>query len=231
MWENPRREAPKWNDAEMIIRRDVEFPDPSIRAVGVEAATTGAHPNVLVKDDLTTEAAANSPLVMQQAIDWHVNSRALLSNPDTDLEWITCTRWAVADLPEYVMTNDPSVEVNMRWRSIVEDSQVIYPENFGNPGTIERLQREFGVRFPLLYMNNATDAALVDFSAADLRYYDIVGENVTFAEDDRDAELSGVMTAPLVVASSSDRDRGKALKDVIEQESMRKRAMRRVHFA
>jgi len=50
-----------------------------------------------------------------------------LNKPNT-LEFIIGTRWAVADLYEYILTNDPTVE----WivRSIVEDQKPIWPEAF-----------------------------------------------------------------------------------------------------
>lgn len=225
VWDNPRRQAPKWNDAEMIIPRSAEFPDPSIRAVGVEAAITGAHPNVIIKDDLTTEAAANSPLVMQTAIDWHRNSRALMSNPERDLEFITGTRWAVADLLEHIMEKDPTVAVNTQWRSMVEDGRILYPENFGGDGAVERLQREHGVMFPLLYMNSVASSDLVDFDVADLRFYDVRGESVWFSEDDRDAELSREMRAP--APKRGPELRGRSIYDNVTQEALRGRFLRR----
>src|SRR3990170_1412990 len=47
VWDNPRRESKKWNERECIIPRPAEYPDPSIRAIGVGGAVTGAHPTVL----------------------------------------------------------------------------------------------------------------------------------------------------------------------------------------
>lgn len=78
-WENPRRQSRKWNEDEMILPRDTDYADPSLRVIGVDGAITGAHCKVLIKDDLISLAAANSQTVMQAAIDWHVASRALLA--------------------------------------------------------------------------------------------------------------------------------------------------------
>lgn len=86
-WENPRRESKKWNDVEVIIPRASEFPDPSIRVIGVGGAITGAHPTVVIKDDLVTLEAMNSVTVMQGAIEWHITSRALTNRAGT-LEFI-----------------------------------------------------------------------------------------------------------------------------------------------
>lgn len=196
-WENPRRESKKWNDVECIIPRKSEFPDPSIRVIGVGGAITGVHPTVTLKDDLVTLEAANSPTVMQTAIEWHIASRALMNSPDA-LEFILGTRWHAADLYAYAMENDPSVE----WivRAIVENGKPIYPEfAFGegdarrffgfSTSKIAQLQREFGVLFPLIYMNSAADPSLVDFSSSDLREYEIIGGEIVFREDEADLRL------------------------------------------
>ena len=87
IWEAPRREAKAWNDSELIFRRRQEYPDPSLRAIGVGGAITGAHPSVLIKDDLATLDAANSPAIMEAVIRWHTASRALINN-DFALEFI-----------------------------------------------------------------------------------------------------------------------------------------------
>jgi len=76
-WENARDSA-QWNNDGIIIPRKNEWPDPTIRAVGVGGAITGARPNVMIKDDLVTFDAAHSEVVMTEAIEWHKASRALL---------------------------------------------------------------------------------------------------------------------------------------------------------
>ncbi len=201
MWENPKRQSRKWNDEELIVRRKREWPDPTLRAIGVGGAITGAHPNCLIKDDITTEAAANSPTVMQAAIRWHENARALLASQGaTALEFITGTRWAVGDLVDHIETNDPTVEVNTDWREIVVGGELIYPVNsrdqytdFGKPGAIEQLQRQHGAMFWLLYMNSVGDSNLVDFNEADLRGFELRDGVLWFTEDDRDRETARVM--------------------------------------
>lgn len=192
MWEQPSKQAKKWNDKEIILPRKEEYPDPSIRAIGVGGAVTGAHPSVLIKDDLVTLEAANSPTVMQGAIQWHVASRALINAPGT-LEFIIGTRWAVNDLYEYIQTNDPSVEVMVR--SVVEGGAPIYPEMF-TLDKIAQLQKEFGVLFPLLYMNSAADPTLVDFDTTMLREFSIVGGMIRLREDERDEVLRERLRMP-----------------------------------
>ncbi len=224
VWENAKRQSRKWNDDEFILPRSGNFPDPSMRAIGVGGAVTGAHPNCLIKDDITTEAAANSAVVMMAAIRWHENIRAILAQAGSDpLEFIYGTRWAVSDLPAHVMENDPTVETNDEWRQVTEGGVPIYPKNsrgeltdFGKPGGIEKLMNQHGTMFWLLYMNTATNAALVDFSAADLREYELRGEQVVLYEDDRDVVLSRAMRAPLGVREPPNGGRGMTLTQYLD---------------
>jgi hypothetical protein len=199
MWENPRRDAKKWNDAEMIVPRETEYPDPSVRAVGVDGAVTGAHPSVLIKDDLISVAAANSPTVMATAIEWHTTSRALINQP-ASLEFIIGTRWAVHDLYSHIQKDDPTVEWMVR--AMVEDGRPIYPERFSiepTPGRadLKALQDTFGVLFPLLYMNNASDVQLVDFDPTAIRTFELAEDAILFEGSDLDAILAKRASAPV----------------------------------
>jgi hypothetical protein len=196
VWENPRRQAKKWNDSEMILPRSREFTDPSFRAVGIGASITGSHPVVMIFDDLTTDQAANSPPEMQKAIEWSKNATALLFDQEKGLIFYTGTRWAVADLPDYRMQNSPEIQFNTKWRSMVEDGEIIYPEKFGYEGAIASLQAEHGVMFPLLYMNSIGDSTLTDFSESDLRFYTLEGGEIEFEETDLDAKLVVDMNMP-----------------------------------
>ncbi len=83
-WEKPKAQAPLWNDRAIIVPRATEYPDPTLFAVGVGGAVTGARPNVQIKDDLVSVEAANSDVVMESTIDWHTVSRALLDEFEHD---------------------------------------------------------------------------------------------------------------------------------------------------
>jgi hypothetical protein len=199
VWENPRRQAPKWSDDTIIIPRTTEFAEPTIRAIGVGGAITGMHPIMLIKDDLTTQKAANEPPTMAKAIEWHTDSRALLANPDTDLEFITGTRWANFDLPGFIEETDKTVEVNKEWRRIVDtNGNVLWPYKFGYEGAVAQLKAEHGIKFNLLYMNEAVGDGLTDFLASDLREYELRGGAVVFRENEHDEVLRRAVTDPAV---------------------------------
>lgn len=185
-WEKPSRDADKWNEISLVLPRNIDYPDPSIRAIGVGGAIVGARQDVHVKDDLVGEAAANSEVEMQNVVRWHINSRALFDDPNKSLEFIIGTRWAVNDLYSYIMSEDPSVDYVVR--SIVEDGETIYPEVF-DLEDVTRLEREFGVMFPLLYMNSVAHPDLVDFNEADLRFFRLDDGVIYYEDDMRDGQL------------------------------------------
>lgn len=211
VWDNERQSA-QWNNEGIIIPRKNEWPDPTIRAVGVGAAVTGSRPNVMIKDDLTTFAAANSETIMQEAIDWHKASRALLDKYEVEsglqsLEFIAMTRWAVYDLAQEIIDNDPSVEVNEeRFHRIIFDGKILWPEKYTEKD-IEQLRHEHGRNFYLLYLNSAANPELTDFDINLVRDFKLIDGVLIFEEDERDELLkkrlvkkaiSGMQVAPPV---------------------------------
>lgn len=218
VWDNPNRQAGKWSDTELLVPRETNFPEPTIRGVGAGSAITGAHPNMIIKDDITTERAANEAPTMQRMIDWHDNTRALFANPDTDLEFITATYWAAYDLPNYIEKNDPTVEVNTQWRQLVHDGKVIFPKKYGFPGAVEQLMKESGVRFNFMYMNTVAGKDITDFMSSDLRDYALRGDSLYFTSDERDDSLQEVKDQPR--GPKPEELRGQSLYTALNYENM-----------
>lgn len=195
VWEGRAKSQSKmWSDSGIIIPRENEWPDPTIRAVGVGGAITGARPNVLIKDDLISFKAANSEVVMDEAIEWHKASRALLDKYEIEsglqsLEFIIGTRWSVYDLYSYIIDNDPSVEINDEsFHRIIRDGKILWPEKY-SVADIEQLQREHGSNFYLLYLNTPADPSLVDFDTSQIRVFSVVDGKIVFFADERDLLL------------------------------------------
>jgi hypothetical protein len=194
-WNNPRAEAAKWNDSEYNVRRVEEWPDPSVRALGVDSQLAGKHPSGMIDDDLVTLEAANSPTVMQTTIDWYEASWALINRP-TCLRWTIGTHWANWDLYTYLQEHDPTIEWNCR--AVIEDGKPIYPEGGFTPEKIMELSRK--PLFQLNYMNNPKAREYVDFLQDDLRTFKIVvrdsAPTIVFTEDSRDVAILKRVTEP-----------------------------------
>lgn len=227
-WDEPRKQAKKWNNQALVLPRDIKYPDPSLQAIGVGGAITGARFDVIIKDDIISIAAANSPVVMQTATDWHVAVRALMESAHS-LEFIVGTRWAVMDTYQYIIDNDPTVDVEIR--QIVENGACIYPEKFslvpdGSKHVVSDLQKEHGSMFWLLYMNSVSNPELTDFPEEDLRHYIIEDGHFKFRSDPMDIVIREKEKAPLV-AETNEALRGMPLnKDTFDQAFMRNEYLR-----
>jgi hypothetical protein len=200
-WEDAKRQSPKWSEKALSLPRTHAYPESTFETIGVGGAITGRHYNVLLKDDLVTFEAANSVVVMQEAIEWNKASRALFDDHEKGLEFVIGTKWANYDLYTDIQDNDPSVV----WltRQVIEDGKPIFPEFFSKK-TIDELQHTLGGRFFLLYMNTAVDPSLSEFDIDDLRFYETSPNNpgmLLFDDDPRDLaieEQDNVPTPPEV---------------------------------
>lgn len=196
IWPNFNRDAPLWNAKQFIVPRPTSFADPSVIALGAESAVTGSRTDFQIKDDLISFAAARSPALMQQAIDFHISTKPLQESILHSWEVILGTLWAPADLYDYIRNNEPWIKVYLR--KIIEDGQPLWPEHFSLEA-IERLREETKELFHLNYMNEATHGSLVDFNTEQLRYWTLDGGKYTFEEDPRDAALAELAGKPLTV--------------------------------
>lgn len=143
--------------------------------------------NCIIKDDIIALDAANSPTVMEAAWETHKTSRPLLApHEDIGLEYIIGTHWAVGDIYFRIQQTDPSVECVVR--SIIEDGKPIWEHM--TLGEIDRLRKEYGALFHLLYMNSAANPELTDFHPEMLRFYKINEGLLEFDEDSRDLILA-----------------------------------------
>lgn len=187
-WENPKRDARKWNSELFYLPRELHFEqsDPSMQGIGVGGAITGAHVTDLINDDLISLEAAQSETVMDRAEEWQTVSRALMEDQETSLEYTIGTHWAVNDLYVRIQQRDPTVAVYKR--ALVENGKSIFPEEF-SLHKIEEMKNEYGFMFPLLYMNNPKDSKLTDFQESDIRSYKWVGDSMVFDHDDRDSKI------------------------------------------
>lgn len=219
-WDAPRRQSKKWNDVEMILPRTQEWADPSLRVIGVGGALAGMHPIALLKDDMISLAASNSPALMTEAKRWHVTSRALI-NKSWALEMTNGTHWAVGDVYDDIK-RDPTVECVVR--SIIEGGAPLWPEEFPL-ARIAQLEVEFGAMFPLLYMNSTVDPALVDFNTALVRESALAGGTIALAEDERDEALRRALTPDADVPRSGNLRR-KPLSALWEEGTPRDRYVR-----
>lgn len=93
----------KWSDQEFNLARDSLVPECSLTAAGVGTATTGGHWDRLIKDDLVSEDAKQSPTLMQRARDWFDSSLPLEKPPYHGKDLVVCTPWSYDDVYRYIL--------------------------------------------------------------------------------------------------------------------------------
>ena len=193
-WDAPRRQARKWNSSMFFLPRDLSFEqsDPTMQGIGVGGAITGGHFTDLINDDLISLEARGSESVMETAKEWQRVSRPMMEDLDISQEFTVGTHWATNDLYAEMIENDPTVSVYKR--SLIENGKIIFPEEFSKQA-VHNLKESLGPLFSLLYLNNPRDAGLTDFRESDLRFYEEVGNDFIFEDDERDQSMVALMMA------------------------------------
>jgi phage terminase large subunit-like protein len=167
----------KWSDQEILLPREGSFKESSIETIGVGGKVTSRHFNLIIKDDLVEQEAAESPTVMRRVIDWHKYCDSLLDRPGEDEDLIIGTRWSFSDLYEHVLESEGGYVTYIK-QAINEDGQPIFPERFSEQ-TLRRIRKKQGAYiYSCQYMNNPADPELADFDVTGLRSYTTKEEGV-----------------------------------------------------
>lgn len=96
----------RWNQTELVFPRPIEFPEATVTPMGVGGASTGRHYSLIKEDDLIGKEAAESPSIMQKAIDQHKLAEHLLADPLKHEIHTFGTRWAPEDLYSWMLKNE-----------------------------------------------------------------------------------------------------------------------------
>jgi hypothetical protein len=202
-WDDPRKQADRWSPAALIHPRKGNWPDESLRAMGVGGAIAGKHPSAIIKDDPISFNAANSPAEMETAIAWHLSSRALINRKGC-LEFILGTPWAIHDLYSYIESTDKRENggtVSIYDQPLVVDGVCVYPEFTVDTGDgvmvtygfsqekMDHIRQEDLQKWLLQYQITTIDSSMVDFALENVRFYQIINGELHFNEDARDAML------------------------------------------
>lgn len=147
----------KWTETEITVPRTNDVKEPSIGCIGVGGTAVGLHFRCIIKDDLVNEDHIISMEQMQKVIDWHKYSTSLLVHPSKDRECVTGTRWAFYDVYSHIMDHEPSFKVLKR--SVLENGEPIFPEEFSVETIQEIADRQGPYIFSCQYMNEPVDPA------------------------------------------------------------------------
>jgi len=170
-YSDPRREAPKWTEEEIIIRRDTTKPNPkegTVKVFGLEdGLPTGDHYYHMVIDDAINEDNVRTAERIAKVDQQSRYLRPLLMTPDQPINWVG-TRYHIFDIYQR-FTDNPDNAVYLR--QAIEGMEPIFPERF-NSKTLEATRIELGSYiFSCQYMLQPTDPADKKFKRDWLRWY------------------------------------------------------------
>lgn len=97
LWENPEKEAPKWSDEGLIVKRSSNPKEATLEAHGlVEGMPTGSHYKLRVYDDVVTDKAVTTPDQIAKATHaWELSDN--LKAVPVGRKWHIGTRYSFAD--------------------------------------------------------------------------------------------------------------------------------------
>lgn len=170
-YSEPRREATKWTEEEIIIKRDTTRPTPkegTVKVFGLEdGLPTGDHYYHMVIDDAINEDNVRTAERIAKVDQQSRYLRPLLMTPDQPINWVG-TRYHLFDIYQR-FTDNPANAVYLR--QALEDNKPIFPERFSHK-TLEDTRIELGSYiFSCQYMLQPTDPADKKFKREWLKWY------------------------------------------------------------
>jgi hypothetical protein len=116
----------KWNDNELLFQRGrMGIPEASLTGLGIGAASTGGHWPKIIKDDIVSVRAAESPSEMESAKFWFDRSFFLEAPAMNGMDLVVCTPWSHDDVYVHALRN---YQYLLYRRGGLENGVSIWPE-------------------------------------------------------------------------------------------------------
>jgi len=169
LWDNPKREAPKWSEDDgLIVKRKHNPREATLEAWGlVDSMPTGKHFQILNYDDVVTERHVNSPEMMKKTSDMLKLSYSLGRVDCKRRMW--GTRYHLLDALGVVVKDKVAIP---RIVAVTKDGTPEGEPVFWTRDQVAAKRREQGPYiFGCQYLLNPTADATMGFKPEWLRYY------------------------------------------------------------
>jgi len=112
----------KWKGESLCVNRKGTYPESTFEGAGTSTQTTSRHYDVIIEDDTVAPDYDSMSGILQEptqaeiekAIGWHRLAIPLLIEPAESQIIVVGTRWAEADLIQYILDNESSYNVVTR---------------------------------------------------------------------------------------------------------------------
>lgn len=161
----------RWSATEAEFKRDEDYPECTVEAIGVGGASTSRHYNVIKEDDLCGKEAQKSVLVMQRAIEQHMLAEPLLNSPRDEIQTYG-TRWGPNDVADWMLKHETNLDY-LCLSILRPNGEPIWPERFTQEH-IENLKAKSASTpgwYALQYENRVVASGATEFDPKWLRYW------------------------------------------------------------
>lgn len=168
---DPRREATKWTEEEIIIRRSTGKPnrkEGTVKVFGLEdGLPTGDHYPHMVIDDSINEDNVRTAERLEKVSTQSKYLAPLLMTPDQPINWVG-TRYHIFDTYQSLIDDADNM---VYLRSAIEGGKPIFPERFSH-ATLDKTRIKLGSYiFSCQYLLQPVDPADKKFKREWLRWY------------------------------------------------------------
>ena len=111
----------------MFVRNSIGVAELSLEPHGISGTAVGRHYTHKILDDIIGLKAAESPALMESAIEWVKNSRPLERPAENGCELVPHTTWAYGDVYAFMLKHWPGEYLVYR-RSILENPETGEPD-------------------------------------------------------------------------------------------------------
>jgi len=182
---------PRWSEREIELPRDRYHPQATITALGLETTIESSHVHVIILDDLVVSKTAQSPSLMERAMNFRRTIGPLFEHPQLGLLIVVGTYWPGGFYEELI--EDSNFEKLILGCYQDSRSATIGMTDIGQPlwserFTLEHLADEESASgsyvFAHQYRNDPISKGAAKFRAEDLRYFEETpGREVRFFDD------------------------------------------------
>lgn len=163
----------RWNESEILIKREKNLKEPTISVVGVGGNLVSAHYDVIIGDDLVNDKNTATKEQVEKVKSWY--SAALFLLEPTGMVNLIGTRWHFDDLYGSILDDANSPYVIFKKGIYTKDHKPIFPEKY-SLDDIKAIEQEVTQQkgrafFVSQYMNEVIDEDSATFKRKDVQYF------------------------------------------------------------
>jgi predicted phage terminase large subunit-like protein len=167
----------RWNETEMEVKRDRDWPEPTVQAIGTSSTVVSRHYDVIKNDDLVDEKTKDSPTELARALEFYKLEESLLVSPLDGVIQTIGTRWAFGDPYGWMLAHEAGL-LTYRRGPVNDDGTLYFPEQLPQE-ELDRLRAKYGsYLYSCLYDNDPRDPDAGSFRESWLKKHRVEGDVV-----------------------------------------------------